>query len=75
LVASGNFIAPFPKSVLRFYAQRFALKALPVVVPTWPWPVAVLTLKNRTLNPFVELFLAHLRSAMSPKGRHEKQFE
>jgi hypothetical protein len=32
-------------------------------------------LKNRTLNPFVELFLAHLRSAMSPKGRHEKQFE
>jgi DNA-binding transcriptional LysR family regulator len=65
LVASGNFIAPFPNSVLRFYAQRFSLKALPVALPARPWPVAILTLKNRTLNPVAQLFLPHLRQAMS----------
>jgi DNA-binding transcriptional LysR family regulator len=65
LVASGNFIAPFPHSVLKFYATRFSLKALPVEIPTQPWPVAVLTLKNRTLNPVAQLFLTHLRNAMA----------
>jgi DNA-binding transcriptional LysR family regulator len=62
LVASGEFIAPFPNSVLTFYAERFSLKALPVALPNRPWPVAILTLKNRMLNPVVELFLTHLRN-------------
>jgi DNA-binding transcriptional LysR family regulator len=64
MVASGKFIAPFPNSVFTFYAERFALKALPVPLPKWPWPVAVLTLKNRMLNPAVELFLTHLRNSL-----------
>jgi DNA-binding transcriptional LysR family regulator len=62
LVASGEFIAPFPNSVLTFYADRFSLKTLPVALSKRPWPVAILTLKNRTLNPVVELFLTHLRN-------------
>ncbi len=62
LVGSGEFIAPFPSSVLTFYAGRFSLKALPVALSKRPWPVAILTLKNRTLNPVVELFLTHLRN-------------
>jgi DNA-binding transcriptional LysR family regulator len=62
LVASGKFIAPFPNSVLTFYADRFSLKALPVALSNWPWPVAILTLKNRMLNPVAELFLTHLRN-------------
>jgi DNA-binding transcriptional LysR family regulator len=69
MVGSGNFIAPFPNSVLAFYAERFSLKALPVALPTRPWPVAILTLRNRTLNPAVESFLAHLRSVFSSKIR------
>jgi DNA-binding transcriptional LysR family regulator len=71
MVASGNFIAPFPHSVFAFYAERFSLKALPVALPTRAWPVAILTLKNRTLNPIVELFLIHLRTAFSPKTRQQ----
>jgi DNA-binding transcriptional LysR family regulator len=62
LVASGKFIAPFPNSVLTFYADRFSLKALPVALSNRPWPVAILTLKNRMLNPVAELFLTHLRN-------------
>ena len=61
LVASGRFIATFPKSVARFYADRYSLKVLPVDLPARPWPVAILTLKNRTLSPVVEHFIEHVR--------------
>lgn len=65
LVASGNFIATFPQSVVRFYADRFALKALPVKLTTRPWPVAILTLKHRTLSPIVQVFIDHVRTSMT----------
>lgn len=62
LLASGNFITVFPRSVMALYAQRFSLKALPVRISTRPWPVAVVTLKSRTPSPVVELFIEHLRT-------------
>jgi DNA-binding transcriptional LysR family regulator len=71
MVASGHFIATFPKSVACFYAERFGVKVLPVELPARPWPVAILTLNNRTLSPVVERFIEHLRehtSAMRPAG-------
>jgi DNA-binding transcriptional LysR family regulator len=61
LVASGHFIATFPKSVARFYADRFSLKVLPVELPFRPWPLIVVTLKNRTLSPAVQHLLDHVR--------------
>lgn len=63
MVASGHFIATLPKSVARFYAGRFSLKVLPVGLPARPWPVAILTLKNRTLSPVVQLFIEHVRAS------------
>jgi DNA-binding transcriptional LysR family regulator len=68
MAASGKFLAPFPHSVLRFYAERFSLKPLPVTLPKRPWPVAILTLKNRTLNPAVQLFISHLRHSITAGG-------
>ena len=61
MVGSGRFIATFPNSVVRFYGDQFALKTLPVDLPNQPWPVAILTLKNRTLSPIVERFIQHVR--------------
>jgi DNA-binding transcriptional LysR family regulator len=58
LIASGDFITALPRSVLHLYAGRFALKALPVDLPIRPWPVEIVTLKNRTLSPVVERFIA-----------------
>lgn len=69
MVASGHFITTLPSSVVRFHAERFALKALPVDLPDRPWPLAVVTLKNRTLNPVVERFVEHLREFTRPKRR------
>jgi DNA-binding transcriptional LysR family regulator len=66
LLASGAFITVFPLSVVDLYARRFALKVLPVKLSTRPWPVAIVTLKNRTPSPVVELFIAHLRACSKP---------
>ena len=57
LSARGRFITALPKSVLRDGDDRNALKELAVDIPIRPWPVAILTLKNRTLSPVVERFI------------------
>jgi DNA-binding transcriptional LysR family regulator len=62
LLTLGPFLTSFPGSVLRVNAGRFSLKALPVDLPKQPWPVAIVTLKNRTLSPVVQLFIDHVRA-------------
>ena len=57
LIATGPYIGTFPSSSMCLYADRFSLVTLPVALPTRPWPVALVTLKNRTLSPVVERFL------------------
>ena len=57
LLATGPFITVVPYSVLRLYGNRFSLKVLPVDLPVRPWPVTIVTLKNRTLSPVVERFI------------------
>jgi DNA-binding transcriptional LysR family regulator len=57
LLASGRFITALPRSVLRLYADTLSLKILPVKLPTRSWPVAIVTLKHRTLSPVVTRFI------------------
>jgi DNA-binding transcriptional LysR family regulator len=59
--ARGRFITVVPKSVLRHGDDRHALRELPVAIPMRPWPVAILTLKNRTLSPVVDRFIGCAR--------------
>jgi DNA-binding transcriptional LysR family regulator len=66
LLTSGEFITTFPKSVFDFYAHRFGLKLLSVDLPKHPWPVVVLTLKNRTLSPVVTAFIDCTRAVTKP---------
>jgi DNA-binding transcriptional LysR family regulator len=61
LLAKGPYVTMLPNSVLRFNANRFALKMLDVDIPASPWPVATVTLKNRTLSPIADRFIVHLR--------------
>jgi DNA-binding transcriptional LysR family regulator len=60
LLAGGEYITAFPGSWVRFKA----LKILPVDLTVRPWPVAILTLKNRTLSPVVERFIEYARDAV-----------
>jgi len=61
LLADQAFVTAHTKLL----ARSCGLKVLPVKLPPRPWPVAILTLKNRILSPVVELFLAHAREVTS----------
>lgn len=57
LLAEGDHITAFAKSVLSLHASRYGLKALPVALPQRPWPTIVITPRKRTLNPLVGKFI------------------
>jgi DNA-binding transcriptional LysR family regulator len=61
LLTTGDYITVFPRSMMRLIADRMALKVLPIKLPVREWPVVMVTLKNRTQNPVVQLFMKHLR--------------
>ena len=68
LVAGGNFITSLPESVLRICRKRYALKELPIELSVRP-PVAVATLRNRTLGAVVESFIACARETAKAYAR------
>ena len=61
LLAEGPYITTFASSIVRFHAEHCALTILPVDFLTQALPAGVLTLKNRTLSPVVERFVACAR--------------
>lgn len=61
LVANGPFLAIWPGSMLRFGVNRRIVKVLPVDLSVPPWPVGVMTLKDRTVSPATRLFIEHAR--------------
>ena len=69
LMASGPFLAIFPRSLLRFSAGRLAVKVLPVELPGPPPPVGIVTVKNRTLSPVTQLFIACAREVAAPLAK------
>ena len=75
LVAAGPYLSMFLISVLRqLIADHYAVTPLPVDLPANHFPVRIITLKNRTLSPVVERFLACVREvAASFGGRRGRQ--
>lgn len=61
LVANAGFVTIMPNSMLRFNADRWGLKALPIDLGIRSRNVAIITLKHRTLSPVVQLFIEHAR--------------
>jgi DNA-binding transcriptional LysR family regulator len=57
LLATGRFLAILPESMLRCSAERLQLKSLPVNLSIQPWPVGIVSLKNRMLSPVAQLFI------------------
>ena len=54
LLATGRFISIHPISVVRQNAKRYGIKVLPIEIPMPRWPVAVVTLKDRTISPVTQ---------------------
>jgi len=66
LLPNGPYLTPIPESVLRFGAMGAKIRALRVVFPCGPRPTAIVTLKNRTLNPAADLFIQAARAVAKP---------
>ena len=58
---TGRFVAAIPASTLGADGTGDGLKILPVALPDKPWPVAMITLKNRTLSPAAQQFVETAR--------------
>lgn len=63
LLAAGHFLTVLPHSALRHAAQHWPLRALPVALKAKPRPIAIVTLKDRTVSPAVQVFVDELRAA------------
>lgn len=57
MVETGRFIGHVNRTLLYAYANRFAVKSLPIELPVKPYPIAILTLKHRVLTPAAQLFI------------------
>jgi DNA-binding transcriptional LysR family regulator len=65
LLSTGDFLTVLHWSVLKFNAERWGLKVLPVRLPCGDMPITVFTTAGRTLSPAVGKFVAELRSVAS----------
>jgi DNA-binding transcriptional LysR family regulator len=61
LLADSEYVAAMPWSIFQANERFFDLKMLPVKLPARRLPVALVTLRKRTLSPVAELFIGHLR--------------
>jgi DNA-binding transcriptional LysR family regulator len=70
LLATGRFLTITAKSFLHYNAQQWSLVALPINLRIKFRPHAIVTLKNRTLSPVVQVFIDELKAvANSMKKR------
>jgi DNA-binding transcriptional LysR family regulator len=71
LVGNGPYVANLPGSLVHFGGDHLQVKVLPIKVPVPPSPVAIITLKRRTLNPVAQLFIEHAREIARPLAQRK----
>jgi len=62
LLATGRYLSVLPGFMLRFPSRESSFKPLAVDLPTTRRPIALITLKNRTLAPAARLFIDQVRA-------------
>ena len=65
LSAQGSFVTAIPKSLMLVPENRRLLRLLPVRLPRRRWPVAVVTLGNRTLSTTARRFIEIAREVVA----------
>jgi DNA-binding transcriptional LysR family regulator len=69
MVATGRFLGVLPLSIVRLGGKSTAEKPLPVDLPMRPLPVAIVTLKGRSISPAAHLFIECARKIVKPLMR------
>jgi hypothetical protein len=74
LLMAGDYLTVVPACMLRvFNSKHVAVKSLPIDLGIGTRPVAVFTLKNRTVSPLAEIVVKCVRAAaasISLQPRH-----
>jgi DNA-binding transcriptional LysR family regulator len=73
LMASGPYLTLIPGSMLEFGPKPSSINVLPIVLPRWQSPNAIVTLKNRTLSPVAQLLIGCIRELAAPLAKGEKR--
>jgi DNA-binding transcriptional LysR family regulator len=69
LLTTGDYLTVIPACMVHVLnAKRPTVKPLPIDLGVQTRPVAIFTLKNRTLSPVAELFINCVRAAAPPAG-------
>ena len=63
LLMTGRFLSMVPRIVMQFPPKSRLLRTLPIDLPSTARPLALVTLKNRTLSPIAQLFCDCMREA------------
>jgi DNA-binding transcriptional LysR family regulator len=66
MMTSSRHLSVLPGSMLHFSAKRLGLKVLRVHLRHRPSPVAIITLKDRSLSPLAQLFIETTRNVARP---------
>ena len=69
LASRSHYIAVLPRSVLRLSAKQYSLTELPIKLSARPSPVAIVTLRKRTLSPAVQVFIECAREVAKSAGK------
>jgi DNA-binding transcriptional LysR family regulator len=69
LLATQRFLSIVPGFSILLPRRRTDVKALAVNLPVAPEPVAIITLKNRSLSPAATMFIEHVRALTKPLAK------
>ena len=73
LVETGFFFTMLPRTVVHFHKGVSSLKVWPADLPIQPYPVGIVTLKGRTLNPVTQVFIECAREIARPLAKPNKK--
>ena len=62
LAETGRFLTVVPASYMRFRVEKVSLRIIPVDLHVSPPPIAIATLKHRTVSPVTKLFIECVRA-------------
>lgn len=61
LLATGRYLTILSRTVMLYNSERWSLRRLPIDLQIPDMPIAVFTLKGRTVSPVVKLYIEHVR--------------
>jgi DNA-binding transcriptional LysR family regulator len=70
---TGRFLTLIPDSMLKFGPKPSSINVLPIALPRWRQPIAIVTLKNRTLSPVAQLLIGCIRELAAALAKRERR--